>query len=550
MKSRAESLHAIASTDFDVCVIGGGATGSGCALDAHLRGLRTALVDGGDFASASSSASTKLAHGGVRYLQQAFADFDFGQLEVVREALRERAFMLHNAPHLAHARQFLVPCFSLFEMLYYASGLRLYDWFAGDATLQPSSVLSPSQAHEALPTLSRKGLRCAVSYFDGQFDDARFCLSLVKSFSEAGGELANYLKVIGFEKDKRGRLAVAVAVDVLSGDNVRITARSFVNATGPFSDHLRSLAKPGMPDRLTLSKGVHVLLPLVGVSGGALLIPRTEDGRVIFAIPWLGRLLVGTTDDEVSADQDLTVSRAEAEYLLRHLNQYSTVQYKVADVVSAFSGVRPLVRAKQARLTKKLIRSHEVEVDAECGLISILGGKWTTYRAMAEDTINAVARQLGYSGSSKTQHYRLAGSDGYHRDQWRVWMSEYSISEQTARHLLEKFGGQVGDVLRLVGEQPDLKGPIVHEAAPILAEIAFCARNEFAVTVEDVLGRRIGLQNFCWKSSMRAAPVVAAHLGRELGWTKDQAKNAADEYVGKIARQSEALGIPVREPVP
>lgn len=549
MKSRAESLRAIASGAFDVCVIGGGATGAGCALDAQLRGLRTALVDAGDFASASSSASTKLAHGGVRYLQQAFTELDFGQLEVVREALRERTLMLQNAPHLAHSRQFLVPCFNRFETLYYGMGLKLYDWFAGAASLQPSRVLSPSQAHEALPALSRKGLRAAVAYFDGQFDDARFCLSLVKSFSEAGGEVANYLKVIAFQKDQHGRLVAAVAVDTFSGDTVQIAARSFVNATGPSADHLRSLAKPALAARLTLSKGVHILLPLVGEVGSALLIPKTEDGRVIFAIPWLGRLLVGTTDDEVSADQELTVSRAEADYLLRHLNQYSNVQYKVEDVASAFCGVRPLVRAKHARQTKKLIRSHEVEVDADCGLISILGGKWTTYRVMAEDTINAVVKQLGSSSASKTHRYPLAGSDGYHPDQWRVLMTEYGVAADSVKHLLEKFGGEAGDVLALVKEEPSWKEPIVHGAAPIQAEIVFCARKEMAVTVEDVLGRRIGMQYFCWKSSMRAAPVVADLLGSELGWTREQTSRAPAEYVSKIERQLQALGLSVGEPV-
>lgn len=543
MKSRAAALRAIESTHFDVCVIGGGATGSGCALDAQLRGLRTVLVDAGDFAGATSSASTKLAHGGVRYLQQAFAELDFGQFQVVQEALRERALMLQNAPHLAHPRQFLVPCFSRTAGLYYAAGLKLYDWIAGRASLGASRLLSRAQALEVLPALARDGLRCAVSYFDGQFDDTRFCLSLVKSFSEAGGEAANYVKVVGFEKDRNGRLAAALAVDSFTGSQLRVAARAFVNATGPYSDHLRSLGTPDATARLTPSKGVHVLLPLPGDMKHALLIPKTEDGRVIFAIPWLGRLLVGTTDEEVSPDQPLTVSRTEAEYLLRHLNRYSSLQYSVADVVSALSGVRPLVRAKHARQTKKLVRSHEVEVDAGSGLVSILGGKWTTYRAMAEDTIDRVQTQLGGSGSSKTHHYLLAGAAGYDSEHWRGLMSEYGLTEDSARHLSQNFGTEAAAVPALAEQDAELKKPIVQGAAPIRAEVVYCAREEMAVTVEDVLARRIGLQNFSWALSTQAAPVVAAYLARELGWSPEHTRSAAEDYVSKTERQSQALGL-------
>jgi len=543
MKSRAAALRVIESTHFDVCVIGGGATGSGCALDAQLRGLRTALVDAGDFAGATSSASTKLAHGGVRYLQQAFAELDFGQFQVVQEALRERALMLQNAPHLAHPRQFLVPCFSKTAGLYYAAGLKLYDWIAGRAGLGASRLLSRAQALEVLPAMARDGLRGAVSYFDGQFDDTRFGLSLVKSFSEAGGENANYVNVVGFEKDRNGRLAAVLAVDSFTGSHLRVAARAFVNATGPYSDHLRSLGTPDATARLTASKGVHILLPLPGDMKHALLIPKTEDGRVIFAIPWLGRLLVGTTDEEVKPDQPLTVSRAEAEYLLRHLNRYSSLQYSIADVISAFSGVRPLVRAKHARQTKKLVRSHEIEVDAGSGLISILGGKWTTYRAMAEDTIDRVQKQLGGSGSSMTHHHLLAGAAGYHSEYWRGLTSEYGLAEDSARHLSQKFGTEAAAVLALAKQNIEMKEPIVQGAAPIRAEVVYCAREEMAVTIEDVLARRIGLQNFSWALSTEAAEVVATLLGRELGWPPEQTSRAVEDYVSKIERQWQALGL-------
>ncbi|HST11217.1 MAG TPA: FAD-dependent oxidoreductase, partial [Terriglobales bacterium] len=509
MKTRAASLRALESDSYDVCVIGAGATGAGCALDAQLRGLRTALVDTGDFASGTSSASTKLAHGGIRYLQQAVAELDPGQLKVVREALVERKRMLQNAPHLAQARQFLVPCFSRFEMLYYAIGLKLYDWLAGAARLGVSRVLTRSEALTDLPTLTRGGTSGAVTYEDGQFDDARFCVTLVKSFSDAGGEVANYLKVVGFERGEGGRLTGAVVEDAFTLRTFEVRAKAFVNATGPLSDELRSVTNAGTPGRLILSKGVHILLPLVGEVTTALLIPKTEDGRVIFAIPWLGRLLVGTTDEEVAPGQDVDVMKEEVEYLLRHLNRYSTLQYAANDVVSAFSGVRPLVRAAHSRQTKKLIRAHEVEADRTSGLISILGGKWTTYRAMAQDTIDAVQKQLGNSVPCKTYDFRLAGAEGYGADQWRLLANIYGLSETTARHLAEKFGTEAEAVLSLTKEDSRLSSPLVRDAAPIQAEVVYCARKEMATTIEDVLARRLGLQYFSWKLAMQAAPVVA-----------------------------------------
>jgi glycerol-3-phosphate dehydrogenase len=543
MKSRADSLRALESNSFDVCVIGAGATGAGCALDAQLRGLRTVLVDAEDFASGTSSASTKLAHGGIRYLQQAVGEVDPGQFKVVREALTERRLMLQNAPHLAHACQFLLPCFSRFERLYYLAGLRLYDWLAGSARLGETRNFSRAEALAALPTLTRKGIAGAVVYEDGQFDDARFCVCLVKSFSDVGGEVANYLRVVGFQRGEEGRLASAVVKDAFTGLVFELRARVFVNATGPFSDELRSLTNPGIPGRLILSKGVHILLPLVGDITTALLIPKTEDGRVIFAIPWLGRLLVGTTDEEVKPGQDVAVTRDEVEYLLRHLNRYSSLQYTVDDVVSAFSGVRPLVRTAHSRDTKKLIRSHEVEVDGSSGLVSTLGGKWTTYRAMAEDTVDAVQRQLRGSAASKTQDFRLAGAEGYSADHWRLLVSVYGLDEAAAKHLAEKFGTEAEAVLSLAKEDSRLASPLAREASPIQAEVVYCARTEMAITIEDVLARRIGLQNFGWKLAVHAAPIVGELLARELGWMEDEKNRAVDDYVSKIDRQRRALGL-------
>jgi glycerol-3-phosphate dehydrogenase len=548
MRSHVEALHELASRTFDVCVIGAGATGAGCALDARLRGLQTALIDAADFGSATSSASTKLVHGGVRYLQEAVTHADLGQLSVVKHALRERVFMLRNAPHLAHRLEFIVPCFSSFEVAYYGVGMKMYEWIASRATLGPSRILSKANALNELPDLTSEHLRGAVSYWDGQFDDARYCITLVKTFANAGGEAANYLKAVDFERDTRGRLTAAVVEDQVSGNKFAIRARGFVNATGPFSDRLRSLVNPNSRKKLAPSKGVHILLPLENGISRALLIPKTEDGRVIFAIPWRGRLLVGTTDEEVQLGDELSVTHEEVDYLLRYLNQYVSKQYVREDIVAVFSGVRPLVKAGHAE-TKALARDHVIEVDEPSGLVSILGGKWTTYRYMAEQTIDALQRKLADSStngppvSCKTQQHLLAGADGYTNDYWRSLARNDALEEATARHLSEKFGTDADAVIALTKSNPGLRTPIVQGAAPMQAEIVYAIRNEMACTIEDVLARRVGMQFYSLAMAITAAPVVASHLAKEQGWSRQEEIAAVDGYVRKIRHMQEAAGI-------
>lgn len=545
MKTRADALREIASRRFDVCVIGAGASGAGGALEAQLRGLQTVLVDAGDFASATSSASTKLVHGGVRYLQEAVTDLDFGQLKVVRQALRERILMLQNAPYLAHPLEFIVPCFSRFDLAYYGVGMKVYEWIAGRVSLGDSRILSRDSALRELPTMSATDLKGAVAYWDGQFDDSRYAIALVKTFADAGGETANYLKVIDFERGPDGKLTVALVEDSFSKQQVTLRARAFVNATGPFSDHLRTLVNRGAQKRLAPSKGAHILLSLDHDVHSALLIPKTEDGRVIFAIPWLGRLLVGTTDQEVTLDEDLAVTRADAEYLLRHLNHYFAKSYRIEDVVSAFAGVRPLVRAGDAQ-TKSLVRDHVVEVDSRSGLVSILGGKWTTYRHMAEDTINAVQGQMGQNiEPSKTRNHALTGAKGYTLEYWQTLAREHQLGESTARHLAEKFGTDSAVVLQLTTDRPELRSLIVDGGPAIQAEIVYCIRNEMACTIGDVLVRRIGLQQFSWAMAMQAAPIVASHLATELAWSGKQQTEATETYIAGVRRLQETIGVSV-----
>ena len=553
MKRRPEALKNIAGRTFDVCVIGGGATGAGCALDAQLRGFKTVLVDGGDFASATSSASTKLIHGGVRYLREAVTRLDVAQYRVIKRALGERALMMRRAPHLVRPLELFIPCFSWFDFLYYRSGMKLYDWISGRSKLFPSRFVSRTESLRRLPRLSARAGRLVgtIAYADGQFDDTRFNLSLVLTFAEAGGEALNHARVIGFNKGPDGKLVAAQMEDSLSHRRFTIEARVFVNATGPFSDSVRLLANPDLAPRLRLSKGIHVLFPLELFEGrDALVVPETEDGRVLFAIPWLGRLLVGTTESESNLNAEMLVQKSEAEYVLRQLNRYLRAPLTLEQIVSGFAGLRPLVSSGGNSETKKLIRDHEVESDSESGLISILGGKWTTYRAMAEDTIDRVQSYLGSDVIvSSTRHHRLCGSQDYSPNYWRALMTDYALSESSARHLAGKFGTRAPRVLQLAAREPALMQPIIVGQAPLRVEIVFAIREEMAQSIEEILARRIGLQVYDWRLSIQAAPVVAFHLAQELGWSTAEAHDAVEQYAGKMNRMLETIGL-APEPVP
>jgi glycerol-3-phosphate dehydrogenase len=478
--TRAETILEAQTTTYDLCVIGGGATGAGCALDAQLRGLRTILIEAADFASKTSSASTKMAHGGIRYLQAAVAHLDWRQFRLVDHALHERALMLRNAPHLARPIEFLTPCFTRAEQLYYGAGMKLYQWIAGRASLAPSRLVSREEALARVPAMTRAGLAGAASYADGQFDDARYCLALVLTFVQAGGAALNYMRATGFDKDSCGRIR---AVEVEQGFAIR--ARAFVNATGPYSDAVRRMASESAAPRLRPSKGVHAMFPLgSGWRADGLLAPKTEDGRVVFAIPYHGRLMVGTTDDEASPETGLVVLRREVEYLVRQINPYLHMPLSADQMVSGFAGIRPLVGS--GGKTSALVRDDEVEADPRTGLISILGGKWTTYRRMAEKTIDEVQRSLGLPP-----------------------------------------GGCVTRGTRLVS------APRAHS---FRAQVRHAVRHELALTLEDVLARRMGLELWDWRTAARAARVTAHLMARELGWPRSETEAAADRYAARIRR--------------
>jgi glycerol-3-phosphate dehydrogenase len=379
-----------------------------------------------------------------------------------------------------------------------------------------------------MPWLRSGGLFGTVVYSDGQFDDARYNLALVQSAAALGADVLNYAAVRRFETGANGQIVAAVVEDCESGTTLRVTARAFVNATGPFSDSIRQMAVPHIPPRIRVSKGVHLLLPLpVGLHEYALLIPATEDGRVIFAIPWLGRLLVGTTETESGPDEDMRVSSAEAEYLLRHLNRYLARPFEPADIVSAIAGLRPLIQPNgQVRQTRRIARDYEIEIEPRSGLISMLGGKWTVYRAMAEDAVDAVERKLiGRTTQCRTRDHKLFGSSA------------------PGTHLVARFGSQADRVLDLAERDPELMMPLVSGAPHIRAEVVYCAREEMVRTLEDVLKRRTGLQYYDWRLAVEAAPVAGELLARELNWTVARTQAEIQTYVEAVRKRQQEIGL-------
>lgn len=550
MKSRTEALNEIAGEEFDLCLIGGGATGSACALDAQLRGISTVLLEAGDFGGATSSAATKIIHGGVRYLEQAVKEADLQEYRVLIRALHERVRMLENAPHLTRKLEFLVPSYRWIDVAYLDIGLKIYDWLSGKARISPSRFLSREETLERMPGLNAQGLVGSVAYADGQFDDARYNLALVESFVRSGGTGLNHAKVTDFVRDSNGKISGVIFQDRLTGDKFTTSASAVVNATGPLSDSLRQLATPTLQKRMRPSKGSHILLPLeLFPTNEALLIPKTEDGRVLFAIPWGGRLLVGTTDEEIAPDIEPVVTKKDVAYLLRHLNQYFATHVTGDDMVSGFAGARPLVESGHASDTKELVRDDVIEVDPTSGLISIMGGKWTTHRAMAEDTINVVQQALGVPRMAcKTRKHILYGGEGFTADYWATLCHGHLVSEATARHLAAKFGTASQEVLKLTKENPDLLQTILPQFPAIKAEAVYAARCEMASTIEDVLARRLGMQFYSWSDSIDAAPIVGSLMQKELRWSDASTRDAIAGYVEKIHHLLRSAGLS-RKPI-
>ncbi len=493
---------------WDLIVIGGGATGLGCAVDAAGRGYRTLLVEQSDFAKATSSRSTKLIHGGVRYLKQ-------GNLSLVLEALHERGYLLRNAPHLVHNYSFVVPLYDWWEGPFYGVGLKFYDMMAGRLGLGPSRHLSRAETLERLPSMDPEGLRGGVIYHDGQFDDARLAITLAHTLTDLGGTPINYMRVTGLLKSG-GLTAGVIARDMEDGRDYTIQARGVINATGVFTDEVRQLDDPEAPAVMAPSQGVHLVLDRSFLSGdNAVMIPHTSDGRVLFAVPWHDRVILGTTDtpiDKVSLEP--RPLDEEIDFLLDHAARYLLKSPARADVLSAFAGLRPLVRADDGGDTAALSREHAILISGS-GLVTITGGKWTIYRKMGEDTVNQAASVAGLEE-------RPSGTAGLRLHGWRENGAETAPCDV--------YGADAPLVRRLAEENPSWDEPF-HPNLPYRAfEVIWAVRREWARKVDDVLARRTRALFLDARASMEAAPRVAELMARELGRDTAWQQSQVTEY--------------------
>jgi glycerol-3-phosphate dehydrogenase len=498
------------SEPWDLVVVGGGATGVGIALDAASRGYRTLLLERSDFGKGTSSRSTKLVHGGLRYLER-------GDIGLVIAALRERGILRRNAPHLVGDLAFVVPSYDWWEAPFYGIGLKVYDWLAGKYGFGRSEILSREQTLERLPTIETRGLRGGVVYYDGQFDDARLLIHLAETAAEQGAVLLNYVEAVDLTRGSgRGGVDGLVARDLERGEEWRVRARLVVNAAGPFVDAVRRLAEPEAPPLLAPSQGIHLVFDETFLPGDhAILVPHTSDGRVMFAIPWHGHTLVGTTDTpiETPAEEPRPLPE-EIDFLLATAGRYLRRAPSRADVKSVFVGIRPLVRGGDPRSTATLSRDHVVLAEAS-GLLTVAGGKWTTYRQMAED---AVDRAAELAGLPKTEcATRTLPVHGYDSNPDRFGE-------------LRAYGSDALAIRDLVRDEPAL-GARLHPALPYVgAEAVWAVRAEMARTLEDLLARRLRALFLDARAAAEMAPAVARLAARELHWDAARERREVEEF--------------------
>ncbi len=498
---------------WDVIIIGGGASGLGAAVDAATRGYATLLLEAHDYAKGTSSRSTKLIHGGVRYLAQ-------GNIHLVHESLHERGLLRRNAPHLVHDLGFLVAAYQGWRLPFYGAGLKLYDALAGRLNLKPSRLLTRAGALGHVGTLKWAGLKGGILYFDGQFDDARLAVTLLRTFEDHGGVALNAAAVTGLIKTA-GRITGVEVRDVETGETFEAQGSVVINATGIFADSVRHLDDPAAEPLLSPSQGVHVVVPRRFLPGDtALMVPRTEDGRVLFAVPWHGRALIGTTDTPVPEIAiEPRALDAEIDFILRTATAYLDPAPSRGDILSVFAGLRPLVKAAPGEDTKKLSRDHLIRV-SDSGLVTLTGGKWTTYRRMGQDVVDRAAIVGGlHTAACVTEDLHLHGHDADAcDDHWRVYGAD--------AHAVRALPG--GDRL-------------LHDGLPYVeAEVRWAVRFEQARTVEDVLARRLRALLLDARAAAAMAPrvagIVAEELGRDAGWQAGQVEAFAELAEGYLAQ--------------
>lgn len=499
MLQRLESF----SGEWDICIIGGGATGLGSAIDAASRGYKTILLEKTDFAKGTSSRSTKLVHGGVRYLQQ-------GNIKLVMEALKERGTLKQNAPHLVKNQSFIVPNYKWWEGPYYGFGLKVYDWMSGNLGLGPSQWLSREEVLSMAPTLDPEDLRGGVLYHDGQFDDTRLAINMAQTAAESGGCVLNYIAVTGLLKAK-GKLMGVRARDALTGKEYEIKSRAVINATGVFSDSIQQMDDTNAEPTIAPSQGIHIVLDASFLPGNAaIMIPHTDDGRVLFAVPWHKKVIVGTTDTAVAlVSEEPDAMQEELDFIIHHIGRYLTKDPTINDVRSIFAGLRPLVKSSSKK-TAELSRDHTITISGS-GLINILGGKWTTYRKMAEDVVNIAA-----INNRLPPQACITGTLPIHG-------SMATIDHDNDYY----YYGTDMDAVYALGQKDRSLQEKIHPDLPYTkAAIAWAVQEEMCMTVEDALARRTRSLLLDAKAALAAAPVVASLMARLMGkdesWVSNQ----------------------------
>ena len=496
-------------TTWDIIVIGGGATGLGIALDGATRGFKTLLLEQSDFAKGTSSRSTKLVHGGVRYLAQ-------GDLLLVMEALHERGLMIKNAPHLTSNQEFVVPVYSFFDVVKYTVGLKFYDLLAGGLSLGKSHFLSRENTLARLPQLKQEGLKGGIVYHDGQFDDARMTIALAQSCVDSGGTVLNYIKVTGLLKNENRKIVGVEAMDMLSGDVINIKTKLVINATGVFADAVTRLDNPNAKHTMKPSQGVHIVLDKSFLPGNsAIMIPKTDDGRVLFAIPWHNEIVVGTTDTPVdSISLEPVALEKEINFILHTAKKYLVKPPRREDILSVFAGLRPLAaNPDNPHSTKEVSRRHKITLSSS-GLLTIVGGKWTTYRRMAEETINK-AISAGFLEKRKcvTADHLLLTDDA-------------NISSERLRI----YGDGSMEISTMIHENQEL-GSLIDSRLPYSrAEIIWICRNEMPVNIEDILARRTRALFLNAAASSEMAAEVALLMATEFGFDKNWEESQIESY--------------------
>ncbi|KAK5127335.1 hypothetical protein LTR85_006674 [Meristemomyces frigidus] len=541
--------------EYDLLVIGGGATGTGVALDAASRGLKVACVERDDFASGTSSKSTKLVHGGVRYLEKAVFELDYNQYKLVKEALRERRYFLDTAPHLSSWLPIMIPVQKWWQAPYFWAGTKAYDFLAGSENIESSYFLTRSKALDAFPMLKKDNLWGALVYYDGAHNDSRMNISLAMTAALYGATMVNHLEVTSLEKDANGKLCgarVKDLVDVKDGktpDEFTIKAKGIINATGPFTDSIRKMDDQSVPEIVAPSSGVHVVLPgYYSPSDMGLIDPHTSDGRVIFFLPWQGNTIAGTTDAPCDITPNPVAGEKEINWILSEVQNYLQPEINVrrGDVLAAWSGIRPLVRDPKKSKSEGLVRNHLVTT-SQSGLLTISGGKWTTYRQMAEEAVDEALKEFpistrsvsnpplvsgveGYhedmklDGTCQTHQVRLIGAHGFSKTLFINLIQHYGLETEVAQHLTESYGDRAWKVAALCDpteERFPVRGKRISPLYPYVdGEVRYAVRHEYALTAVDVLARRTRLAFLNAQAALESLPQVIDLMGEELKWSK------------------------------